>query len=299
VLHQIPFLLTYRAVTIGAASETVNVTQPQSAAAPRRRRILGGARPSVGDVGYPLVAFALLLAAWELWVRLGHEPPYIMVPFTSVIGACFDHWGVLLHNTRVTVVESVYGFAIGAGVGIALAFLLTRVRAASKGLFPLIIVYHVIPTIALAPLFSIWFGFGVLPKVLIVANLSFFPVLLNTMIGLRSTQPLQVSLFRSAGAGPFSTFFRLRLPNALPQVFVGLKIASTLALIGAVIAEFVSAGAGLGEYVLVANGNLDTKHLMVGVIYLSVTGLLFFGAVQVAEWLLTPWHVSQRASPAA
>jgi len=245
------------------------------------------------------VAFAVLLAAWELWVRLAHEPPYVMVPFTSVIGACFDNWGALLHDTRVTVVESIYGFAIGAVVGIALAFLLTRVRAASKGLFPLIIVYHVIPTIALAPLFSIWFGFGMLPKVLIVANLSFFPVLLNTMIGLRSTQPLQVSLFRSAGAGPFSTFFRLRLPNALPQVFVGLKIASTLALIGAVIAEFVSASAGLGEYVLVANGNLDTRHLMVGVIYLSVTGILFFAAVQVAEWLLTPWHVSQRASPAS
>lgn len=276
--------------------ETVNVAQPQRASAPRRMRILAGARPGVGDIGYPLVAFALILVAWELWVRLTHEPPYIMVPFTSVIGACFDHWGTLLHNTRVTVVESIYGFVIGSVIGIALAFLLTRVRAAWKGLFPLIVVYHVVPTIALAPLFSIWFGFGMLPKVLIVANLCFFPVLLNTMIGLRSTQPLQVSLFRSAGAGPFNTFFRLRLPNALPHVFVGLKIGSTIALIGAVIAEFVSASSGLGEYVLVANGNLDTKHVMVGVIYLSVTGMLFFGAVQVAEWLLTPWHVSQRAS---
>ena len=167
----------------------LDATEPQSVPAPRRRSVLVGLRPSPGDVGYPLVAFVLLLAAWELWVRLAHEPPYIMVPFTSVIGACFDHWGVLLHHTRVTVVESIYGFAIGSAVGIALAFLLTGVRAASKGLFPLIIVYHVIPTIALAPLFSIWFGFGMLPKVLIVANLSFFPILLNTMIGLRSTQP--------------------------------------------------------------------------------------------------------------
>jgi NitT/TauT family transport system permease protein len=276
----------------------LDVTEPQSAPAPRRRRVLAGARPSVGDVGYPLVAFGLLVGAWELWVRLAHEPPYIMVPFTSVIGACFDHYGALLHHTRVTAVESIYGYAIGAGIGIALAFLLTGIRAASKGLFPLIIVYHVIPTIALAPLFSIWFGFGMLPKVLIVANLSFFPVLLNTMIGLRSTESLQVSLFRTIGAGPFSTFFRLPLPNALPQVFVGLKIASTLALIGAVIAEFVSASSGLGYYVLLANGNLDTKHLMVGVIYLSVTGILFFSAVQAAEWMLTPWHVSQRVSSA-
>jgi NitT/TauT family transport system permease protein len=274
----------------------LDATEPEAGRSERRRLRVADARTRLGDVGYPLVAVALLLAAWELWVRLWHEPPYIMVPFTSVLGACFDHWGMLLHHTWVTVLESIYGFAIGSAVGIVLAFLLTGVRAAGKGLFPLIVVYHVIPTIALAPLFSIWFGFGLLPKVLIVANLSFFPVLLNTMIGLRSTPPLHVHLFRTMGAGPLRTFFRLRLPNALPQVFVGLKIASTLALIGAVIAEYVSASAGLGYYVLLANGNLDTKHVMVGVIYLSVTGILFFGAVQLGERLLTPWHVSQRGS---
>jgi NitT/TauT family transport system permease protein len=118
--------------------------------------------------------------------------------------------------------------------------------------------------------------------------------MLNTIIGLRSTQPTQVFLFRSAGCGIVQTFLRLRLPNSLPQLFVGLKIASTLALIGAVVAEFVSATEGLGYYVLIANGSLDTKHLMVGVIYLSVTGLALFGVVALAERLAMPWHVSQR-----
>jgi NitT/TauT family transport system permease protein len=247
------------------------------------------------DVAYPAVTFALILLAWELWVRIGNEPPYIMASFSDVLKACFDNWGTLIHHTWATTRESIYGFAIGTAVGIALASLISGLRPAAKGLLPLVVVYHVIPTIAIAPLLSIWFGFGLLPKVLIVANFTFFPVMLNTIIGLRSTQPLQVHLFQSTGAGRLQTFLRLRLPNALPQLFVGLKIASTLALIGAVVAEFVSAYEGLGYYVLIANGSLDTKHLMVGVIYLSVTGMLFFAAVQVAEWLALPWHVSQRA----
>jgi NitT/TauT family transport system permease protein len=266
---------------------------------PRRRS--QGLRPSLDrllDVAYPAVAFGLLLLAWELWVRIGNEPPYIMVPFTDVLRACFQDWGTLLHHTWATVTESVYGYALGSAIGVALAFGISSLRPAAKGLLPLIVVYHVIPTIAIAPLLSIWFGFGLWPKVLIVANFTFFPVMLNTIIGLRSTQQTHVHLFRSAGAGPLQTFFRLRLPNALPQLFVGLKIASTLALIGAVVAEFVSASAGLGYYVLIANGALDTKHLMVGVIYLSVTGMLFFFAVQLAEWLATPWHVSQRTGRA-
>jgi len=271
--------------------------RPEAPSRGRRRR-LRPSRDRVLDVVYPAVAFALILLAWELWVRIGNEPPYIMASFTSVIQACFENWHTLIDHTWATVRESIYGYLLGSAVGVALAVLITSVRPAAKGILPLIVVYHVIPTIAIAPVLSIWFGFGLLPKVLIVANFTFFPVMLNTIIGLRSTQPAQVHLFRSAGAGPAQTFFRLRLPNALPQLFVGLKIASTLAIIGAVVAEFVSASAGLGYYVLIANGSLDTKHLMVGVIYLSVTGMLFFFAVQFVERLATPWHVSQRA-PAA
>jgi NitT/TauT family transport system permease protein len=250
------------------------------------------------DVAYPATAFALFLLAWELWVRIGNEPPYIMVPFTDVVQACFRDWGTLIDHTWATVRASLYGYVLGTAIGVGLAFLITSLRPAAKGLLPLIVVYHVIPSIAIAPVLSIWFGFGLLPKVLIVANFTFFPVMLNTIIGLRSTQPVQVQLFRSAGAGPLSTFRRLRLPNALPQMFVGLKIASTLALIGAVVAEFVSASEGLGYYVLIANGALDTEQLMVGVIYLSITGMAFFAAVQLAEWLATPWHVSQRTTRA-
>jgi NitT/TauT family transport system permease protein len=258
---------------------------------PRRRRLN---LDRVLDVAYPAAAVALLLLGWELWVRIANEPPYIMVPFSSVLQACFEHWGTLLHHTLATVKESVYGFVLGTVIGILLACVIAGARTAAQSILPLIVLYHVIPTIAIAPLLSIWFGFGMLTRVLIVANFTFFPVMLNTIIGLRSTQPTQVFLFRSAGCGIVQTFLRLRLPNSLPQLFVGLKIASTLALIGAVVAEFVSATEGLGYYVLIANGSLDTKHLMVGVIYLSVTGLALFGVVALAERLAMPWHVSQR-----
>ena len=251
------------------------------------------------DVVYPTATIAALLLAWELWVRLGHEPRYIMVPFSDVAQACVQNAGILLHHTWVTTKESVYGLAVGIAVGIPLAFLIASLRVAAKSLLPLIVAYHVIPTIAIAPLLSIWFGFGILPKILIVANFTFFPIMLNAIIGLRSTQPLQVHLFRSAGAGSLQTFFRLRLPNALPQLFVGLKIAATLAQIGAVVAEYVSASAGLGYYVLIANGILDTKSLVSGVVYLTITGMVFFGVVQLVEWFALPWHVSQRAGQTA
>ena len=245
------------------------------------------------------MTIALLLVAWELWVRLGHEPRYIMVPFSEVAKACIENAGILLHHTWVTTKESLYGWALGTAVAIPFALALATVRVISKTFYPLIVVYHVIPVIAVAPLLSIWFGFGLLPKLLIVANFTFFPIMLNAIVGLRSTQPVQIHLFRSAGAGRLQTFLRLRLPNALPQLFVGLKIASTLALIGAVVAEYISAREGLGYYVVVANGNLDTRDMMVGVIYLAVTGMLLFAAVQVAEKLALPWHVSQRAEPRA
>lgn len=265
------------------------------AAPARRPSRLPAIREKLLDVSYPLIAVAILLIGWELWVRLTHQPRYIMVPFSDVISACWDGRGQLLHHTWVTTVESVYGFVLAAAIGIPLAFGIVSLRPVQKGIFPLIVVYHVIPTIAIAPLLSTWFGFGMTPKLLIVANFAFFPIMLNTIIGLRSTQPLQVQLFRVTGANTWQTFWKLRMPNALPQIFVGLKIASTLAVIGAVVAEYVSASAGLGYYVLLANGNLDTKSLMTGVVYLSILGSLFFGAMQLVERLATPWHLSQRS----
>lgn len=259
---------------------------------PRRRRL---SFDRMLDFAYPAAAVAVLLVAWELWVRIGNKPPYIMVPFTTVLQASFENWGTLIHHTWVTTKESVYGFLLGTVIGIGLACLIAGARTAAQSILPLIVLYHVIPTIAIAPLFSIWFGFGGLTRILIVANFTFFPVMLNTIIGLRSTQPTQLYLFRSAGSGLAQTFLRLRIPNAMPQLFVGLKIASTLALIGAVVAEFTNASEGLGYYVLIANGSLNTRDMMVGVIYLSVTGLALFGIVALAEKFLMPWHVSQRA----
>jgi NitT/TauT family transport system permease protein len=270
------------------------MTLPAPDGVVRRRRRRRLTLDRMLDVAYPAAVVGAFLLAWELWVRIGNEPPYIMVPFSDVFVASFQNWGTLIDHTLATTKEAVYGFALGTVVGILLACVIAGVRIVSQSFLPLIVLYHVIPTIAIAPLLSIWFGFGTLTHVLIVANFTFFPVMLNTIIGLRATEPNQVYLFRSAGAGVVSTFLRLRIPNALPQLFVGLKIASTLALIGAVVAEFVSASEGLGYYVLVANGSLDTKHLMVGVIYLSVTGLALFGIVALAERLALPWHVSQR-----
>jgi NitT/TauT family transport system permease protein len=259
---------------------------------PRRRLV---SRSRLLDVAYPAVTVALLLGAWEVGVRAGHEPRYIMVPFSDVAQASYHHFGILMHHTWVTLREALYGWALGIAVAIPLAFLIATVPLVSKTIYPLVVVYHVIPAIALGPMLYIWFGFGILPKLLIVANFTFFPIMLNAVIGLRSTQPTQVHLFRSAGAGTLETFVRLRLRNAMPQLFVGMKIASTTALIGAVVAEYISAREGLGLYILTANASLDPRDVTVGIVYLAVTGALLFGAVQVIEKVALPWHVSQRA----
>lgn len=256
-----------------------------------RRRV---SRERALDVFYPLAGVGLLLVAWEVGVRLGNVPRYIMVPFSDVLTASIEDADILLHHTWVTTQECLLGFALGALIGISLAVAIAIARQAELSLYPLIVAFHVIPVIAIAPLLSIWFGYGLLPKVLIVANFTFFPVMLNTIIGLRSTETLELHLFRSIGASWPQGLWRLRLPNALPHVFAGLKLASTLALIGAVVAEFVSSSTGLGYYVLDANGKLDTRQLMTGVIYLGLTGIVLFGIVDAAERIATPWHVSRR-----
>jgi NitT/TauT family transport system permease protein len=153
-----------------------------------------------------------------------------------------------------------------------------------------------IPKIALAPLFVVWFGFGVAPKVAVAFLIAFFPIVIDTIVGLRSIDPAMLQLARAMGAPRHRIFLKFRLPHALPAIFGGLKVASTLAVVGALTGEFIGSDKGLGYVLLQASGNLNTPLLFATLVTLSLLAMAFFYAVEALERILIPWHVSQRST---
>jgi NitT/TauT family transport system permease protein len=153
---------------------------------------------------------------------------------------------------------------------------------------PLLVSSQAMPKVAVAPLFLVWFGFGLLPKVLIAFLIAFFPIVISTVVGLAAIEQEKIHLARSMGLGTVATFFKIRLPSALPSVFGGLKISITLAVVGAVVGEFVGGDAGLGYLLMVANGNIDTPLLFAGLIALTVQGVALYFLVELAERLAIP-----------
>src|SRR5262249_17578832 len=172
------------------------------------------------------------------------------------------------------------GFALSIVVGIPLAIGIFMSPAFSRSVLPLLISSQAMPKVAVAPLLLVWFGFGLLPKVLIAFLIAFFPIVISTAVGLASIEPEEIHLARSMGLGPAGTFLKVRLPSALPSVFGGLKISIPLAVVGAVVGEFVGGDAGLGYLLMVANGNLDTPLLFAGIFALTVQGVVLYFLVE-------------------
>ncbi|MGH7268697.1 MAG: ABC transporter permease, partial [Candidatus Rokuibacteriota bacterium] len=161
--------------------------------------------------------------------------------------------------------------------------------------YPVLVATQVVPKIAIAPILTIWFGFGMPPKVMMCFLISFFPVVIDSIVGLRSVEVGKLHLARSMGASPWQTFVKIRLPSALPSILGGVKIASTFAVVGAVVGEFIGADQGLGRVILIANGNFDTVTVFAAIGYLTFIGVGLFLLVDGVERLVIPWHVSRRA----
>ncbi|MFC8410056.1 ABC transporter permease [Arthrobacter sp. NPDC057259] len=194
----------------------------------------------------------------------------------------------------MTTLETVLGFAIAFIVGELVAVLMIYSSSLEKTMYPLILFAQVIPKIAIAPLFVVWLGFGLEPKVVVAVLMAFFPIVISGVAGLKSVDPEILELTSTMGANPFKTFWKIRLPASLPQLLSGLKVAATLAVTGAVVGEFVGANEGLGYVILQANGNVDTAMLFAALIIMSLLGVLLFALIQIAEWFLIPWHASRR-----
>jgi NitT/TauT family transport system permease protein len=265
-----------------------------------KSRRLAAARQRVAPVLYPVLTFVLIATVWEAWVRVGDVSPAILPP-PSTIAEKLSLFDQLWPNLWATMQRVIWGFLLAAGVGFVLAVGIVTFRPLSRALLPLIIGTQVVPKIAIAPLLLVWFGYGGWSTISIVFLLAFFPIVINTTLGLRSVEIEKLYLAQSIGAGWGPTFLRIRLPGALPSIFGGLKLAALLSVNGAVVAEFISATTGIGRVLQEAQGNVDLPLLFVAVGYLSLFGLAFFLLMELLERLTIPWHVSRRdymATPA-
>jgi NitT/TauT family transport system permease protein len=249
-------------------------------------------RSRVAGLLYPAGVVLAVLVLWEAGTRLLAVPAFLLPPPTAVAASFIANTSLLAFHAWVTAAEILRGFALSIVVGIPLALAIFLWPAFSRSILPLLVSSQAMPKVAVAPLFLVWFGFGLLPKVLIAFLIAFFPIVINTAVGLAAIEPEKIYLARSMGFGATATFFKIRLPNALPAIFGGLKISITLAVVGAVVGEFVGGDAGLGYLLMVANGSMDTQLLFAGIVALTVLGVVFFLLIELAERLAIPRHIS-------
>ena len=237
-------------------------------------------------IGAGLLSLAAFLAVWKLATLVGGYPDYILPPPDAVAerGIRAVGSGLLWEHTAVTLLEIVLGFALGAAAAIVTGTALGKSILVERVLSPYIVAAQAVPILALAPLLDIWFGGGLLARVVICGLIVFFPIAIATMVGIRSTDPLLVEMLRSLGASGSQRTRLLEIPSALAVLFGGLRVGVTLAVIGAVVAEWAGAGTGLGVLINIANqGLFDTPLMFVALTTLAVIGLVFYGLVVVVE----------------
>ena len=238
---------------------------------------------AVEDYAVPVCFILLMLCIWEAAVRTLDIADFILPAPTVIFAKLGSSIPLLLRHAQVTLIEAVLGFLLGASTGITVALAMARSRTIEKALSPIVISSQTFPKEALAPVFVVWFGFGILPKVVIAGLISFFPVVVNTTRGLITVDPLILDLMRSLSATPRQVFTQVRIPNAVPYIFAALKMCVTLSVIGAVVGEFVGASAGLGHLVRLANSELSTDLVFAALIVLGAMGTSLYLIVERIE----------------
>jgi NitT/TauT family transport system permease protein len=243
---------------------------------------------------YPLLTLVGLVTAWEMFTKLTKISRLLLPAPSDIAVALGSSLPLLAHMSAITATEFLLGFGLSVLVGIPLGALLVYARPVELAVYPLLVASQTIPKAAIAPIFVVWLGAGLTSKILIAFTIAFFPIVIDTAVGLRAAPPEVVNVVRSMGANAFQVFWFVRFPNALPNIFGGLKVASTLAVVGAIVGEFVSAEKGLGYLVLVANGELNTTLVFASVVTLSILGVVFYFLLELLERFVVRWHVSAR-----
>jgi NitT/TauT family transport system permease protein len=261
----------------------------------RRERRGRFARSRTGAVLLPVAGMLLLVVLWWAATTLFGVDAFLVPSPSAVYQALVEQGSYLIGQTGKTLTEVALGFALAMVVGFLIALAVTSSMLLERMAYPLLVAVNSVPKVAVAPLFVAWFGFGLAPKVLMVFLICFFPIVIATIAGLAATPTELVDLARSLEAAPWRAFLKIRVPNALPQVFVGLKVAITLAVIGAVIAEFQGGtDAGLGFMINTFSGQGEIATAFGAILVLAVISIVLFYALTLLERILLPW-----ARPAA
>ena len=263
---------------------------------PRMTQLRLAARAiTLGYILPPAIALITAIALWETWVRAASIPVYIVPAPSAVIARLAGDIAFFALHGGITLAEALAGFMLGAAVAFTGATLMAHSRLLERTLFPIAILVKVTPIVAVAPLFVIWFGFGSLPKVFIASLITFFPVLVNAMVGLRAVNPGALDFFRSLHASRTETYLKLRLPSSLPYLFAAFRISIPLSVIGAVVGEWFSGDRGLGSVIIVAHSNLDMPTLFSAILVLAFIGIALTVITAYIERKALFWHDSTMA----
>lgn len=242
----------------------------------------------------PLAFLLLLVGLWDVAIRVGRIPPYLVPAPLDVIRTLMADWRELLGQAVPTTTATLLGFAASALFGIPVAMLIAGSRTVESYVYPLLVFSQSIPKVAIAPLFVVWFGFGLVPKVISAFLLGFFPVVVSAVQGFKSVEPEMLDLARSMEASRWQMFRMVSLPHAMPSIFAGLKVSITLTVVGAVVGEFVGANSGIGFVLQRSIGNFELPTMFAALVILAGIGVVLFWLVDLAERLALPWHASQR-----
>lgn len=274
---------------------TTGTTESPGITAPAQAKGQGSALvDAFAGVMWPLLSGLIGLALWEGLVRLLKIPIYILPTPTQIVATIGQHWWYLLSQLAITTLAAALGLVIAVVFGLAAGAAITASRLIDRMLTPWLVIAHAVPKVVIAPLFLVWFGFGLQSEMFFVVAFTFFPVIVNTVTGLKSADPEQILMVRAMGATPSQILRKIQFPSALASICAGIKLAVTLAPVGAVIGEFVASNKGLGHLLIRAVGDMDTSLAFAAVTVFSIFGVLLWRLAEWVERRVLPWHPSQR-----
>jgi len=248
----------------------------------------------LGSFGRGIAGVVVVIILWEIICRAFHVPEFILPAPIAIIERLFTEWQLLAAHTWVTISEMVLGFALAVIIGVLAAILVTTSDRIKDVAMPLIVITQLIPKIAIAPVILIWFGYGISSKVVIAFLIAVFPIVIDMATGLTMIERELIELLRSLGASRWKIFMKAQIPNSLPHLFSGMRVSITLAMIGAVVGEFVGGSEGLGYIIVVGTSELKTALVFAAIFVLTAVGFLLFALIGWVERLVIPWSASER-----
>lgn len=247
----------------------------------------------------PVIILLVFIALWEIWVQFGNIPKWQLPAPSAIAQELVASWGLLLHHTYITLQEVVAGFLLALVSGLLLATAIVRSKIMERAILPILVSSQTIPIITIAPLLLIWVGYGLASKIIVVALISFYPIAVNTIDGLKAINADMVAMMKSLGASRWQIFTKLQVPTSLPYMFSGIKVGISISVIGAVIGEWVGASGGLGYLITYSQPLFLTSRVFAAIFVLSVMGVGLFALAGLVARLMLPWYYAEKKTKSA